>query len=153
MALSFARRFGDKYGKKLVDAATKTEIDAAKTASKTVVQRTAEARGDLIGNKIADRITSLGKIKSKGKEKEEQEIYIPPEKKTVNYRWLKHHIKTEYQKITNLLGTTLDETPRFITKNWVKFHDQSGLADDDYIVVKRKVMLQEEVLVAEKIGL
>ena len=81
MPLSFARRFGDKYGKKLVDAATKTEIDAAKTASKTVVQRTAEARGDLIGNKIADRITSLGKIKSKEKEKEEQEIYIPPEKR------------------------------------------------------------------------
>ena len=45
----------------------------------------------------------------------------------------------KYQKITNLLGTTLDETPRFITKIWVKFHDQSGLSDDDYIVVKRKV--------------
>ena len=73
MALSFSRRFGDKYGKKLVDAATKTGIDAAKTASKRVVQRTAEARGDLIGNKIVDRITSLGKIKSKEKEKEEQE--------------------------------------------------------------------------------
>ena len=32
--LSFARKFGDKYGKKLMDTATKTEIDAAKTASK-----------------------------------------------------------------------------------------------------------------------
>ena len=51
MALSFSRRFGDKYGKKLVDAATKTGIDAAKTASKRVVQKTAEATGDLIGNK------------------------------------------------------------------------------------------------------
>ena len=30
--LSFARKFGDKYGKKLMDTATKTEIDAAKTA-------------------------------------------------------------------------------------------------------------------------
>ena len=28
--LSFARRFGDKYGKKLMDTATKTQIDAAK---------------------------------------------------------------------------------------------------------------------------
>ena len=38
--------------------------------------------GDLIGNKIAGKITSLGKTKSKEKEKEkeEQEIYIPPEK-------------------------------------------------------------------------
>ena len=32
--LSFARKFGDKYGKKLMDTATKTGIDAAKTASK-----------------------------------------------------------------------------------------------------------------------
>ena len=38
----------------------------------------------------------------------------------------------EYQKITNLLGTTLDEIPRFITKKWVKVYDQSGSADDRY---------------------
>ena len=30
--LSFARKFGDKYGKKLMDTATKTRIDVAKTA-------------------------------------------------------------------------------------------------------------------------
>ena len=35
--LSFARKFGDKCGKKLMDAATKTGIDAAKTASIRVV--------------------------------------------------------------------------------------------------------------------
>ena len=35
--LSFARKFGDKYSKKLMDTATKTGIDAAKTASKRVV--------------------------------------------------------------------------------------------------------------------
>ena len=40
--LSFARKFGDKYGKKLIDTATKTGNDAAKTASKRVVQKTAE---------------------------------------------------------------------------------------------------------------
>ena len=38
----------------------------------------------------------------------------------------------EYQKITNLLGTTLDEVPRLITKKWVKVHDQSGSVDDRY---------------------
>ena len=38
----------------------------------------------------------------------------------------------KYQKITNLLGTTLDEVPRFITKKWVDVHDQSGSADDRY---------------------
>ena len=34
--LSFARKFG-KYGKKLIDTATKTGMNAAKTASKRVV--------------------------------------------------------------------------------------------------------------------
>ena len=79
--LSFATKFGDNFGKKLIDTATKTGIDAEKTASKRVVQKPAEATEDLIGNKIADKITSLGKTKSKEKEKEEQEIYIPPEKR------------------------------------------------------------------------
>ena len=32
--LSFARKFANKYGKKLMDNATKTGIDAAKSASK-----------------------------------------------------------------------------------------------------------------------
>ena len=59
--LSFVRRFGDKYDKKLMDTATKTGIDPAKTASKRVVQKTAEATGDLVGNKIADKITSIKK--------------------------------------------------------------------------------------------
>ena len=78
---SFARKFGDKSGKKLMDTATKPEIDTAKTASKIVVQKTAKATRDLIRNKIADKITSLGKTKNKEKEDERQEIYIPPEKR------------------------------------------------------------------------
>ena len=65
--LSFARKFGDEYGKKLMDTATKAWIDAAKTASKRAVQTTAEAKGDLIGNKIAVKITSLGKQRVKKK--------------------------------------------------------------------------------------
>ena len=39
--LSVARKFGDKYCNKLMDNATKTGIDAAKTASKRIVQKTA----------------------------------------------------------------------------------------------------------------
>ena len=106
--LSFARKFGDKYGKKFMDAGTKTWIDAAKTASKRVVQKTAEAAGDLIGNKTADKITSLGKTKSKEKEDENQEIYIPPEKRQQiidDLRLFSLHIIMEYQKIAHLLGT------------------------------------------------
>ena len=38
----------------------------------------------------------------------------------------------EYQKITNLLGTTPNEVPIFISKKWVEVHDQSGSGDDRY---------------------
>ena len=57
------------------------------TASKSVVQKTAETTGDLIGNKIADKITLVGKAKSKEQEEanEGQEIYIH-QKKTANNR-------------------------------------------------------------------
>ena len=81
--LSYAKKLGNKYSKQLLDTATKTGIDAAKTASKRVVQKTAEATGDLIGNKIADKITSVGKTKEKEKENtnKQEEIYIPPEKR------------------------------------------------------------------------
>ena len=65
--LSFARKFVDKYRRKLMHIATKSGIDAAKPASKRVVQKTAEATGDLIGNKIADKIISNQKSKSKEK--------------------------------------------------------------------------------------
>ena len=79
--LSLARKCGEKCGKILMNTAARIGIDAAKPASKRVVQKTAEATGDFIGNKIADKIISLGKTKSKEKEDERQEIYIPPEKR------------------------------------------------------------------------
>ena len=63
-----------------MDTTTKTGINSTKTASKRVVQKTAEAAGDLVWNKIADKITSLGKTKIKEKKDERQEICIPPEK-------------------------------------------------------------------------
>ena len=69
----FARNFGNKYGKKLMDTATKIGMDAAKIASKRVVQKTAEAIGDLIGNKTADKINSISKLKKTPKTKEKPE--------------------------------------------------------------------------------
>ena len=80
--LSFAKKFGNRYGKKLMDTITKTGTDAAETTSKIVIQKTAEATGDLIGNKIADKINSIGKPKEKETNKKKiEEIYIPPEKR------------------------------------------------------------------------
>ena len=67
--------------KDLMVTATKTGMDPAKTTSKRVVQKTAEATGDIIGNKIADKTTSLGKPNEKEKTKEIEEIYILPEKR------------------------------------------------------------------------
>ena len=55
-----------------------------KLLQKEQFENTAEATGDLIGKKIADKITSIGKSKeiSKGKPKEKlEEIYIPSEKR------------------------------------------------------------------------
>ena len=81
--MSLARKFGVKYSKELMDTATKAGIDPAKTASKRLVQKIAKVAGDLIRNKIADKITSVDKSKEKEKEKTNkvEEICIPPEKR------------------------------------------------------------------------
>ena len=55
------KSLSNKYGQKLLDSAKKSTTDTIKTASKRVIQKTTEAAGDLIGNKIADKITSVSK--------------------------------------------------------------------------------------------
>ena len=52
--------------KKIMDIATKTEIDA-KNASKRAVQKIIEATEDLMGHNIGDRITLVAKKKVKKK--------------------------------------------------------------------------------------
>ena len=65
--LSFAKNMGKRlsnnYGQKLLDSARKSTEDAIKTASKRAIQKAAEVTGDLIGNKIADKITSVSQKK------------------------------------------------------------------------------------------
>ena len=61
----------NKYSQKLVDTAKKSATDAIKTASIRAIQKTAEATGDLIGNKIADKITGASK-KSLNKSHDEE---------------------------------------------------------------------------------
>ena len=90
--LSFARNIGtheakaaknmsNKYSKKLVDTAKKSATDAIKTASKRAIQKTAEATRDLVGKKIADKITSASK-KSYNEEIQSNEVNneIPKER-------------------------------------------------------------------------
>ena len=105
--LSFARNFGNKYGKKLMntaiktgtnfnskygrkltDTAIKTGKDFATIAGKKIVHKSAEATGGLIGDKIADKITSASK-KSHNEELQSDEvnnempkkIYISPKER------------------------------------------------------------------------
>ena len=70
-----------KYGKKIIDTTKKQGSEFAKTAGKRIVQKSAEVRRDLIGNKIAGKITSLVRSKDKEKETNEEKIIIPPEKR------------------------------------------------------------------------
>ena len=75
----------NKYGQKLLDSTKKSTADAIKTASKTVIQKPAEATDDLIGNKIADKITIVPKKKSTKEltndETKEEDLEIPTPKK------------------------------------------------------------------------
>ena len=73
-----------KYGNKLLDNSISAGKDFAKIAGKKVLTKSAEATGDMIGNKIADRISKSSRNKA-GKEddrimEETQELIIPPEK-------------------------------------------------------------------------
>ena len=63
--LSFAKSMGNKYSPKLLDSAKESTADTIKTTSKRAIQKSAEATGDLIANKIADKITNVSKSPKK----------------------------------------------------------------------------------------
>ena len=56
--MSFARNFSDKYSKSLIGKGIDVNKTFAKTAGKRILKKSAETTGDLIGNKIADKITA-----------------------------------------------------------------------------------------------
>ena len=58
-ATNICKNVSNKYNQKLPDSAKMSTRDAIKLASKIAIQKTAEATGDLISNKIADKITSV----------------------------------------------------------------------------------------------
>ena len=64
-----------------------------KVAGKKVLHKSAEATGDMIGNKIADRITKSSRNKAQKEDdrimEETQELIIPPEKREQIVRDLK----------------------------------------------------------------
>ena len=69
---NISKNLSDKYGpamldmrQKLLDQARKSATDAFKTSSKGVIQKISEATGDLIGNKIANKIMGVSKNRQK----------------------------------------------------------------------------------------
>ena len=74
-----------KNGRKILDNSLSAGKDFAKIAGKKVLTKSAEATGDLIVNKIADRITKSTRNKERKEDdrimEETQELIIPPEKR------------------------------------------------------------------------
>ena len=73
----FARNFSDKYSKSLMDKGIDLSKTFAKTAGKKILTETAKATGDLIGNKIADKITA----KPYNEDEVNNERYISPKER------------------------------------------------------------------------
>ena len=92
MLKNIGKSLTSKYGQKLFDSAKKSTTDVIKRTLKRAIQKTAEATGDLIDNKIADKITTISKKPVKElpnndeREEENMEItthktYISPEER------------------------------------------------------------------------
>ena len=65
-AKNSSKNLSSKYDQKLIDTAKKSTADGIKTASKRAIQKIEEASGNLIGNKIADKRTSVSKKSLRG---------------------------------------------------------------------------------------
>ena len=58
---NISKNLTGKYSQKRFDHAKKSATDAFKTTSESVIQKIAKATGDLIGDKVVDRITKVSK--------------------------------------------------------------------------------------------
>ena len=82
-AIKTGTNFNSKYGKKLTDTAIKTGKDFATIAGKKIVHKTVEATGDLIGNKIANKITSASKKNNKMKKYSQMKLIMKYQKRDI----------------------------------------------------------------------
>ena len=83
-------KVSDHKHQKLLDHAKQSGTDAFKTASKGAIQKKVEATGDLIGNKMANKITRTSKgpqqnnsetVTNEHYEQVPKERYISPEER------------------------------------------------------------------------
>ena len=95
-AKNMGKRLSRKYGQKLLDSAKKSTTDVIKIAPKRAIQKTAEATGDLIGNKIADKITIVSRKSAKelcnNDKTEEDEERTTPKKRYISAEETQHII-------------------------------------------------------------
>ena len=75
-----SKTLNGKYSQKLFDHAKQSATDEFKTSSKKVIRKIVEATGDMIGNKIANRITKVSKSSQNNLEtitnEHDEEIHI-----------------------------------------------------------------------------
>ena len=71
------KSLSNTYGQKFLDSAKKSTADAMKTTSERAIQKTAETTHDLIGNKTADKITSVSRKSAKELPNEDVDIAAP----------------------------------------------------------------------------
>ena len=92
-SIDVGKNMNKKYGRKILDKSIDAGKDFAKIAGKKVLHNIAEATGEMIGNKVADRITRSSRNKAQKEDDrimgETQEILIPPEKREQIIRDLK----------------------------------------------------------------
>ena len=80
------KNISNKFCQKLLDSAKKIYNRCDRNSIKKAIPRTAEATGDLIGNKIADKITSASKKSTKELQNNERELDVEratPNKKCI----------------------------------------------------------------------
>ena len=91
---NISKNLSRKYSHKLLDHTKQSATDAFKTSSKRAIQKTAEAIGNLIHNKIADKITKVSKkslrnnLETVTNENDKEISYFKKAKSTVSWTYV-----------------------------------------------------------------
>ena len=72
---NITKTLSSKYSQKRLDHAKQSATDAFKTSSRWAIRKTAAVTGDLIGNKIPDKVTWFSKTSLKNNWEVKWEMY------------------------------------------------------------------------------
>ena len=113
---------------KLVDATKNSATDPIKTTSKRAIQKTAEATGDLVGNKTADKMTSVSKKSTNKLPNIDEDVeltthkkrYISPEDRQQIIHELRLYLKTNKLNILcniNIIKNGISKNIKLVRKH------------------------------------